>query len=353
MPVDVEEVSAHHAYLEQTIVGEAGEALLNDFKLAAENQVEYDGDIAFSGLFKVWMASLRKQLNEENCHNIDNEENEDDCDDNDKIIDEIVKEQAQKDISPEQNSDNFAGSFANISVITCDPIENIEIGAIATVLTEGDTIHQEFDAFNVFENDYMGDIYIHNTNVIDENVTSADVQAPGTSKNALESIASGEANNNSKTTKNFSQLLSDLRSMELPKMKRKYVKKPSVISSTANIQKKHDLLAEKQKQAFEKQMRKLARAAKPKKRATSLDSFIASPTSPSSVTSTPQRPRQKRTVKLSKRAKLLSPTSSSAPATPSSAPASPSSNNSSPRKRKTNIKTRVKRPLFSSENDSN
>lgn len=353
MPVDVEEVSAHHAYLEQTIVGEAGEALLNDFKLAAENQVEYDGNIEFSGLFQVWMASLRKQLNEESCHNIDIEENEDDCDDNDKIIDEDVKGQAQKDISPEQNAVNIAGSFPNISVITCDPIENIEIGAIATVLTEGDTIHKEYDAFNVFEDEYMDDIYIHNMNVINDNVTSVDVHAPGTSKNAMKSIAAEKAN--SKTTKNFSQLLSDLHSIELPKMKRKYVKKPSVISSTANIQKKHDLLAEKQKQAFEKQMRKLARAAKPKKRATSLDSFIASPTSPSSDsdTSTPERPRQKRTVKLSKRVKLFSPTSSSAPATPSSAPASPSSNNSSPRKRKTDMNTRVKRPLFSSENDSN
>lgn len=345
--------------------------LLGSFKLCAESGKEWDGDSTNANLFRIWLSSLKKQMNEDNIDHVDfenasdDEEGEDDVADNgstrtSKILNDVLQLEAEnakfftdhnytssagQTISFDPQKDILLNLDDNIvetyNFVAVEALDNIELGATATIVAEGEEIFDPQDIALDFHSDNIEAIEDNTVRLIEN--TSA---PPST-----ECIVHQQG-----TSKGVFQILSEIRPVVMPQMKRAPTKKPSVISSSSNIKKKHDILAEKQRKMIEKENRKVARElllahkkANPKtsKRKRS-DSFLVSQTPSSSAPSTPDaasRPRRSK-KNLAKRA-LFSP-SSSAPTTPNST----CSDFIIPESKKVSTKSGVRRPLFSSETES-
>lgn len=327
--------------------------MLEQFKQCAESGLEWNGDIQKSALFEIWMSSLKNLIDFEsdetsrptNGNSGDEEDNGETSATNITSImnDEPVATRLEIDnINPENpvidgNIVQTIEFFANDAEI----FTNMDIGAMATVVADGD----EFGG-----NDATVDEVLENMLVLTTD-NDIDADAFGNLENVSVSLppSLGIAAKPS-TSKGIFEILNEIRPVVMPKMKRKAVKKPSVISSSANIKKKTEALLDKQQKQKDKENRKAAREAKKEannqrsvKRRIS-DSFVVSETQTSECQRTPEKPRKKKT-KMSRRRIISTPTSSSAPSTPISP-------RLLPKKRHILVNSHARRPLFTSESDT-
>lgn len=343
------------------IVG-SDDNLLVEFKRCAESGLEWNGDLTKLALFRVWMSSFKSLIDFESEEierpTGDNSGGEDDDEDvkvtasnrTSKIIDETVAFRSEKENTisyPDYTS--FEDQVIDGTLVqTIDFVEaddedfaNMEIGAMATVVADGN----EF-----VENDATVDEFLENNLVL---TTIGDIDAgafanvennsPFPSNHALALQPS--------TSKAVFEILNEIRPVVMPEVKRKPVKKPSVISSSSNIKKKTEVLMDKQQKQIDKENRKAARelqlAAKKQKlivKRRKSDSFVLSETPSSECHSTPEKPRQKK--KKLCRHKIFSPSTSS------SAPATPIASSSPFEMRHIFKKSKAKRPVFPSGSDS-
>lgn len=209
-------------------------------------------------------------MNEDNIDHVDfenasdDEEGEDDVADNgstrtSKILNDVLQLEAEnakfftdhnytssagQTISFDPQKDILLNLDDNIvetyNFVAVEALDNIELGATATIVAEGEEIFDPQDIALDFHSDNIEAIEDNTVRLIEN--TSA---PPST-----ECIVHQQG-----TSKGVFQILSKIRPVVMPQMKRAPTKKPSVISSSSNIKKKHDILAEKQRKMIEKENR--------------------------------------------------------------------------------------------------
>lgn len=326
---------------------------MEQFKQCAESGLEWNGDIQKSALFGIWMSSLKNLIDFESDEtsrptNGNSGDEEDDDETAAPNITSIMNDEsvASRLETGNINSENpvIEGNivqtiefFANDAEIFAD----MDIGAMATVVADGD----EFVGNDATVDEAVENILILTTD------NDIDADAFGNLENvSVSPPPSLGISAKPSTSKGVFEILHEIRPVVMPKMKRKAVKKPSVISSSANIKKKTEALLDKQRKQIDKENRKAAREAKKEankqrsvKRRMS-DSFVVSETQTSDCRRTPEKPRKKKT-KMSRRKIISTPTSSSAPATPTSPQLLPG-------KRHISVNSHARRPLFTSESDT-
>lgn len=312
----------------ESLINNLDADLLAKFVACAQNNDDWNGDLANQNLFKIWRSSLNKETS----------------------VDPTIADNPEENI-PAANQDNNIAQPTGDDEAASLPDLTTEIGnALHNSDLQADSIIQciENAPFVIFESESLGP---------EEVITPADVQFIDNQNGA-----SAEVENSNDVYK----LLNETRSMNIPPMKRQQVKKFPVMSSqlSINMRKKP---APRQTEPKPKQTKIEKRKRK--------DSFVETATpSSSSVQSTPRKPPRKvakraekkrdipaslslpspsstseKSYRRTARKAIFSP-SSSAPATPCSA--EPDSSGKKQNKPSTSSGVRARRPLNFYSSDS-
>lgn len=224
-----------HQYLERLIIENENEDLLNAFKRCAENGMEWNGEQTNANLFRIWLSSLQKQMNDDDDYNVNHNveaENEskvlEESNGTSEIIDQVLEKNltVQDYLNPgDQLFDNApiivdGNNIETLNFVELETFEDLPIGQIATVIAEGEQIIDSEPHYGsqhgnevILTMDNIGFTATENSDVAAARATSGDIVEPSTSKSTF-------------------QILNEIRPIIMSEMKRVPAKKPSVLSST-------------------------------------------------------------------------------------------------------------------------